>query len=440
MAAMFTTGRTLRIAAHLPLALLGLAAACRAQGQATAQQIEAAATRGDTVALARLAERSCDVSGADKRRSCYEQWFLSLASHNRVTLALGALAELGSRNHEVERDGHGYTHIIGIRSWKPGDDVAQAFRACNGLYQSGCYHGVIQAYLTATGTLDSTRAVGLCDVITPKADEQWLRFQCVHGLGHGFDMIDNWNLPQALKRCDWLGTSWDRNSCYGGAFMENAVASMPGGHHMAMDALTATTPGDSMAGMAMDDHGGMDHQDHMPNLKTITYRMRDSADALYPCDALDSIYGFSCFEMQGGLILDRVHGDFARAAAECDKATPIFRTQCYLSLGTNASGMTVRNIKQTIEKCSHGDPGYQPYCFVGAVKNFVDVTAKPQDGFDFCREVPAGPNQMQCYIAVGEEIDVLWPADAKERSHRCEAAGLAGEKWCRVGARLPETL
>lgn len=426
------------LATSLGLGLLLLTSACQAQPQDMTARIASAAADRDTVQLAALAEKFCAGSKQAKRTSCFEDWFLSLASHQNVTLALGALAALGARDADVARDGHGYTHIIGIRSWKPGDDVAKAFRACNVLYQSGCYHGVIQSYLTASGPLDSTKAAGLCQEITPDAKDQWLRFQCVHGLGHGFDMMLDWNLPEALKRCDWLATPWDRVSCYGGAFMENAVASMPGGHHVAMRALEADSSGKAHDDMVMDDHGAMDHGGGMPDLKAIKYKMRDSADALYPCSSLDERYGYACYQMQGGLILTRTHSDFAAAAALCDQATPIFRSQCYLSLGTNASGMTTRNIKQTIAKCSHGDPSYQPFCFVGAVKNFVDVTANPQDGFDFCAAVTGDANRMQCYIAVGEEIDVLWPTDAGERSHRCEAAGAAGEKWCRIGARLPE--
>ena len=342
-------------------------------------------------------------------------------------VALGALAALAAEHSDIQRDGHGYTHVIGIRAWHPGADVAAIFRSCTGLFQSGCYHGVIQAYLTQGGSVDSARAVALCNEIAPAESDRWLRFQCVHGLGHGFEMAWNWELPRALKGCDWLHSSWDRYSCYGGAFMENAVASMPGGHHTSAHALSASMPmGDSsMAGMG---------HDHTPDPTKITFKMRDSADALYPCSVVDTMYQFSCYQLQGGLILTRVGGNFEKATAECDKAPAMGRSQCYVSLGTNASGMTLQDTKRSIEDCSHGDPSYQPFCFSGVVKNYIDITARPEDGFAFCSEVPQGPNRGACFAAVGEEIAVLYSADALARKSACTKAAPDGQADCRRGA------
>ena len=425
-----------RITALIGAALLLFGVACARPQVAAADEIDALAAKGDTVALARAAERECVGKAAEAAQTCYEDYFVKLARSDRVAVALGALAALAANHSDIQRDGHGYTHVIGIRAWQPGADVAAIFRSCNGLFQSGCYHGVIQAYLTEGGAnVDSLRAIKLCDVIAGSEADRWLRFQCVHGLGHGFEMAWNWELPHALKGCDWLKTGWDRYSCYGGVFMENAVASMPGGHHhTAVHALAASgsSSDSSMAGMDM----GEKTASGSPDPKKITFKMRDPADALYPCSIVDTTYQFSCYQLQGGLILERTKNDFAKATTECDKAPPIGRSQCYVSLGTNASGITVQNSRKAIEYCSHGDPGYQPFCFVGVVKNYIDVTQKPDDGFAFCKMVPLGVNRMQCFTAVGEEISVLHSADAEARSKDCAKAG-DGVAECRRGAGLP---
>lgn len=411
-----------------PLALVALcAAAACAHPKATSAQIDQLARANDTVGLADAASNECAHLGGVNRQTCYEEFFVRLARSDRIHVALGALAELAAHHPDVARDGHSYTHVIGIRAWHNGEDVNAVFRGCTVLFQSGCYHGVIQAYLTEGGTLDSARAVTLCDKIAPDAKDEWLRFQCVHGLGHGFEMAWNWELPQALKGCDWLHTAWDRQSCYGGVFMENAVASMPGGHHTAALALAAS---DS----AMDDMPGMEGMHHAPDPRTITFKMRDSTDALYPCDSVGNVYQFACYQLQGGLILNRVHSDFAKATADCDQAPPIGRSQCYVSLGTNASGITVQNTPQVIAMCSHGDPGYQPFCFSGAVKNYIDVTAKPADGFNFCAQVPTGQNRVTCFTAVGEEIDVLYADNIAQRAKVCEEAASDGVLPCKQGA------
>jgi hypothetical protein len=128
--------------------------------------------------------------------------------------------------------------------------------------------------------------------------------------------------------------------------------------------------------------------------------------------------------------------DFERGALECDRAPEGVRQFCYLSMGTMASGMTVQNIRQSIRHCSSGDPGYRPWCFVGAVKNFIDVTADPDDGIAFCREVPPGKDQRQCYVAVGEQIAVLH-ADPPGREQACSRTPPGGPREeCRYGAGL----
>lgn len=415
--------------------LLGGAACARPQ-VASPAAIDAMATAGDTVGLAHLAERECVGKSSEAQQTCYEDYFVKLARSDRVRVALGALAALAAKHPDVALDGHGYTHVIGIRAWQPGADVGTIFRSCNGLFQSGCYHGVIQAYLMQGGSVDSARAVRLCNEIASEEKDRWIRFQCVHGLGHGFEMAWNWELPRALKGCDWLRTVWDRFSCYGGVFMENAVASMPGAHHhTAVHALSASAQMNDST-MAGHDMAAMGHE-HSPDPTRITFKMRDSVDALYPCSAVDTIYQFACYQLQGGVILTRVHSDFAKATTECDKAPPLGRSQCYLSLGTNASGMTVQNTPKVIADCRHGDPGYQPFCFVGAVKNYVDVTAKPDDGIAFCQAVPAGANRMQCFGAVGEELSVLYSTDLAARARACAKAGPDGETDCRRGAELP---
>lgn len=397
--------------------------------QALREKIDALAAAGDTSALADLALRQCRPLEGDARQACLEDFFLTLASGKRVRLALGALELLSAKDGDVVREGHGFTHVIGIRAWKPGDDVGAVFRSCTGLFQSGCYHGVIQAYLTEGGQLDSVRAVGLCDKVAAAPEDRWLRFQCVHGLGHGFEMALAWELPRALERCDWLASGWDRESCYGGAFMENAVASQPGRHHTSARALAASAPDTAAAA-----HG--DHAGHAPDPGAITFRMRDSTDALYPCTIVGAVYLRSCYQVQGGIILTATGQDFALAMKACDRVDVGLRSECYLSLGTNASGASGQSTPKAIELCLKGDPAFQPWCFIGVVKNFIDVTARPEDGMRFCREVAAGENRRRCWYAVGEQVVTLFPTDPGRRQQECARAAEDGIIECRRGAQL----
>ena len=146
------------------LVALGLTAGCRSArplGETDlASRMTILAGTGDSLALARLALRQCEAGSTDARQRCYEGFFVALSDSGRVQLALGTLAALARSDQQVEGDGHVYTHLIGIKAWRPGRDVGATFARCTGLFQSGCYHGVIQAYLTAEGDADSARVAG----------------------------------------------------------------------------------------------------------------------------------------------------------------------------------------------------------------------------------------------------------------------------------------
>lgn len=398
-----------------------------------APRFAAATEARDTVRLGKLIRRQCKGVTLAERQQCYEAFFLDLSASGGVPMALGALAVLGGLDPWVEANGHVYTHLIGIRAWQPGRDVAKVFASCNGLYQSGCYHGVIQSYLTAEGAVDSARVAGLCDAVAKEAPGFLARFQCVHGLGHGLEMAFAMDLPRALEGCDWLGNTWDREACYGGAFMENAVASSPEGHHAPAELIAER---DGQGADAGDHSGHGAHGGHGAAATVATFRMRDSADPLYPCSIMGDRYLSSCYQLQGGIILDHTGYDWAASAAICDTAPQWIRHECYLSLGTNASGFTVQDTERTIRMCSAGDPGYQPWCFVGAAKNYVDVTGRPEDGIAFCRKVPPGNNQRQCWVAVGEELVVIHTDDAAVRERYCSGLPEAAREDCRYGARL----
>lgn len=419
----------------LLLAIFALVAAC---GQNLAQEpagkfrerVDAAIAAGDTSGIATLAEQRCSSLDGRERQSCYEDFFLDVADDRRVTLALRALEELGNRRAEVVAEGHSFTHVIGIRAWKPGDDLGESFRSCTSLYQSGCYHGVLQAYLTSA-PVDSARVVGVCDQIADMYHEPWLRFQCMHGLGHGLEMAWNWDLPKALAGCDWLHLDWDRQSCYGGAIMENAVASMPGGHHTSVRALAAAHDEQGAGGHG--DHGAAGHS-HGPTGE-ITFRMRDPDDPLYPCSILGERYQRACYLGHGSILLETVSYDFARGAQACDRVPETVREVCYVSLGTSASGITVTDTKKSIALCAKGHPDWQQWCYQGVVKNFIDVTADAADGVRFCREVPAGRNRDRCWRAVGEQILILRASDLDARAADCATTG-EGEAVCRQAAGL----
>ncbi len=378
----------------------------------------------DSVSLGTMAVRQCRVTG----KECYLTLLLSLAESDRIPLAMGALSAIADRDRRIMATGHDYAHAIGMRGYDSTREFGEQFVRCTVAFQSGCYHGLIQVHLTSGPEVNKEAVEGFCDRIPGLGTNQWLRFQCAHGLGHGLLMAFNHDLPKGLAGCDFLEGGWDREVCYGGAFMENVIATDT--HHMPVRAASATASDSS------DDHG--DHGDHAapePEPAAPAFPRINPADPYYPCSILHEHYLNSCYAMQTSIMLEITDRDWSATARLCDGAPVLYRTTCYQSMGTNISGSTVRDATKSIALCSLGTEALQPWCYLGVVKNFVDVTSNPDDGLAFCREVPGEANRLKCHEAVGEELMVLYH-DVNQRIPVCDRAAPEGRDACRYGARI----
>jgi hypothetical protein len=360
--------------------------------------------------------KQCGKVAYEKRMSCYSGPLVTLASAGRVKDAMDALNRLGDVDADAKSDGHILAHEIGIAAGKNGGDISATFAKCDPSNQSGCYHGVIQAYFAQAKTIGPTEVNALCLPFKAKDADRWIRFQCVHGMGHGFEMIYNHDLPKSLDGCDLLDDDWDRDSCYGGVFMENIV-----------NVSTPDAPGHDMA-MHMS----------MPAQSGTPFKAVDPSDPLYPCSAVGQKYQSACYQMQTSVILYLNHDDMAATAKTCDTAPPAMRFVCYQSLGRDVSAYSAQDFGKARAMCSLGTPRYQPWCYVGFVKNLVDLNARASDGLAFCAVLTGEFNKLKCFQAVGEEISSLRNT-SNERRALCE--GLADDYLdaCLFGAGVIDT-
>src|SRR5439155_16625876 len=116
----------------------------------------------------------------------------------------------------------------------------------------------------------------LCAVYRGTSGSRWLLFQCLHGAGHGLDMHFGHALGPALAACAGLSDSWERESCFGGAFMENL-----------MHAIEPQHPASRLAAAHHIEAGE---------------RAIDPLDPLYPCSVVASTYRKSCYLLQTSAI------------------------------------------------------------------------------------------------------------------------------------------
>jgi hypothetical protein len=435
------------------LKTLALVAACAAASLAASQCASPKNSRsGSTPAeIAQWALQGCGRAGA-KKQECLEGALTSVLGTAGVDKALAALLILSREDTDVARDGHVYAHGIGISAYKTPETVAETFGLCTTDFQSGCYHGVIQAYFSDSrgtqGGVTPAKLNALCQPYrTP--DKRWLEFQCAHGIGHGVMAVEKHHLLKALDACDLIADIFERQSCWGGAFMENVVnATQPhhlsvtrgaaaGGHadHGGGEHATAANDSASHAAAGHDGHDMSAMEGHGDHAAAETFKALDPNEPLYPCTVVQERHRSACYLMQTSPILYANKGDFADAARQCGRSPEAYRYTCYVSLGRDANSWSRGNREQAVTYCRAAPEVGQPWCIIGVVKNIVDVTADPRDGMSFCLLAP-DHTKPACYNAVGQEIAILQPTmPGREQACLAAAAGYVPE--CRRGAGLP---
>jgi hypothetical protein len=372
-----------------------------------------------------------------EKSACYRAAFAKRIATAGVESALVMLRTLSQQDHDVLNDEHMYAHGIGIDAFQQHPDMGATFPHCSPEFASGCYHGVLQAYFEARGKADSATVNGACAPFENSADKRFILFQCLHGMGHGIDMALDHDLPKTLAACDLLGEVWHRESCYGGAFMENIVHVTVPEHPatlLAAQAESARAHGKATAVAASkDDMAGMD-MGH--TIAKSTFKPIDPKNPLYPCTIVDDKYGPECYRIQTALMLYLNKGNFTATANTCMRAPLKFREYCFQSLGRDIAGNVNYQPGPGVRLCMVAASSVRSYCFYGLAQTNVDQAAKPQSGFATCELVQQAHDRAACYAAVGVMLlDIESTADA--RSADCQLPLPADAKACRKGARLP---
>jgi hypothetical protein len=340
----------------------------------------------------------CREKTSEDKTLCYRQRLEDVLKTQGTEQALTTLERLAEQDPDVLREAHPYAHHLGRISFAHYQEAPVAFSHCRDTFWSGCYHGVLEGYLSSLPQVEPQHITTLCSNSIDAQESLFLKYQCFHGLGHGLTIHFQHNVSKALSFCDALPTDWDRESCYGGVFMENIVAFQ--------------TP-----------HHGH-HTEHKSFL--------NPQDPLYPCNAVEKKYQRACYLMQTSAILTFTGHDFAQACRECDKAPSEFIPLCYQSLGRDISGFTLRDAERTIGLCKQGSPKYIEHCFVGAVKDFILTYADPERGLAFCRKLDT-PYKKDCYAGVGETLVSLYP-DQESRGQACTDAEMEYVTICKASA------
>jgi cytochrome c553 len=324
---------------------------------------------------------------------CLRQAFANIAFRRGPAKALTLLGQDDISVPAVHADCHQISHAVGHGGFahfkgNAAQALAQGAMTCN----SGYYHGVIERAFAGVPREEVTRiARRLCTGKTV-TKEEFLLYQCVHGLGHGLMIYSGLDLPWSLKACDRLRTEFDRVSCTGGVFMQNL----------------------------------------MPGMGTSRYLRKK--DPIYPCNTVAERHKVYCYLMVTSRILVVDGYDWRKTAQWCRKSEPEWVATCFQSYGRDASGFSQYRAKRTVELCLQAgkDAGE---CMYGAARDYGNYYAGGARATELCRAAPAR-FRGRCYEGLGTILGALHRDPAKRRAACDEIAPGHYRRDCYAGAAV----
>ena len=304
---------------------------------------------------------------------CFRQAFGNVAYKEGPRKALELLATDDRTISGVHADCHQISHWVGhagLLYYKndAGTALSHGAMTCN----SGYYHGVLQLALAG---LPRDRVVKkaqhLCDAKAVNVDD-FLLYQCVHGLGHGLMIYSGDDLPWSLKTCHKLLTDFDRVSCTGGVFMQNLDTTMGVSKY-----LSKTNP-------------------------------------LYPCNIVaerDKVY---CYLMVTSRALTLTGFNWSKTAAWCRKAESGWVATCFQSMGRDASGATRYVPRSTLRICSFAGKN-EDECIYGASRDYANNYAGGKEAAVLCNMSPKR-YRGYCYEGIGTILGAINRYTAQRKS------------------------
>jgi hypothetical protein len=310
-------------------------------------------------------------------QSCFRQAFANIAFRDGPKKALTILGRDDLSVPAVHADCHQITHAVGHAALaryhgNAAEALSQGAMTCN----SGYYHGVIERAFAGVPREQVTRIARRLCTGHAVTKEEFLLYQCVHGLGHGLMIYSGLDLPWSLKTCDRLQTDFDRVSCTGGVFMQNL----------------------------------------MPGMGTTRYLRKN--DPLYPCNAVAERHKVYCYLMVTSRILSLDGYNWRKTAAWCRRSEKGWVATCFQSYGRDASGVSEYQPQRTIQLCLEAgkDAGE---CLYGASRDYGNNYAGGPQAARLCNLSPTR-YRARCFEGIGTILGALHRL-GNERRAACNA-------------------
>ena len=324
---------------------------------------------------------------------CYRQAFGNLVFREGPTKALATVQTDSTTIPGVRADCHQIVHAVGHAALayyhdNAGEALAHGAMTCN----SGYYHGVIELSIAGLPRSKIVPIVRKLCANTSIANNTFLLYQCVHGLGHGLMIYSGDDLPYSLKVCDRLTTSFDQVACTGGVFMQNLATGM------------------------------------------ISSRYVKPHDPIYPCTIVSQKHKYYCYLQVTERILQVVGYNWTKVADWCRRSERGWVATCFQSMGRDASGFTVYRPEKTLSICARaGDMAGE--CIYGAARDYGNNYAGGKEAAALCRQSDTR-FQARCYEGIGTILGALHTYEQGRRAACAAVTPKRYERDCLHGAAV----
>lgn len=221
-----------------------------------------------------------------------------------------------------------------------------------------------------------------CDALKPEG-ERFQRITCFHGIGHGLIILRRYNIADALLDCDRLVKhNYEKNDCYGGAFMERAFPF---------------------------------HANLLHNSET-HFSPPPPYDRFTACPKLAERYKESCYSFSVPPPLINLTGPFLEELVKCtslDSATE--RLYCYKGISRYIGFALDFEPPRALDLCLAGPAEARGPCITTSLRTRIRRATNLEEGGIFCNLAPR-EYQKSCFRKLGESViyihsgkKELWP-------------------------------
>ena len=281
---------------------------------------------------------------------CTAERYSVLVRTDSAARAMRAFKADYRRNPTVRAECHDLTHVIGRAAGKKYGDVARAYRDGDRFCGSGYFHGVVEEIVREGG--GGVAPDEVCAGLRERRPRSVDHFNCSHGLGHGFMQVREDDVRASLRDCDRLRSSFERENCYAGVFMQNVM-----------------------------------------NEDSNEAQLLDADRPLSICERLPARYGEACLERQVLYALERTRGDFRGVFALCARTSAGSRSECTRRVGGAAAELNLSSrpdvaaqAQGTAQLCGLApDAATARRCAEGAVGQFVYYYDGTAEARELCR-------------------------------------------------------